>query len=219
MQLIMVRHGKSIGNITRVLQGRDEVLTERGRMQARAVAASIAQRYDVRAIYASPLARAWETAHFIGAAVGVVPEPREPLAEIDVGDAAGLTIEQWIEQNPGKDEAWLAQGIDFVWPGGESGRHLGERIAAELDRIIEAHRAVDGSIVVVSHGGALAWAVGHLLQESLESWPRHEFGNCSITEVQVGASPNDANLFVCRNDLAHLSDVPNEEVATGQLEV
>ncbi len=217
MRLVLVRHGESTGNITQVLQGRDETLTERGRTQARAVSAHIAKSYDVRALYASPLARAWETASIIGEAIGMQPEPREPLAEINVGRAAGLTVQQWVDQHPEQERGWTSDGIDFVWPGGESGRALGKRMAAELDRIIEQHRDEDGTIVAVSHGGALAWAIGYLLRESLEHWPRHDFDNCSITEVQFGAVADDEPVFVCRNDVAHLSMVPNEEVATGRL--
>ena len=217
MQLVMVRHGESTGNITRILQGRDELLTERGRAQAQAVAQAIAQRYDVRALYASPLARAMETASIIGTVIGLTPEPREALAEINVGHAVGLTIKEWVAKSPDEEQRWLAEGVDFVWPGGESGRQLGARIAAELERIIAQHRSDDSAVVVVSHGGALAWAVGYLLEESLESWPAHEFDNCSVTEVKVEASVEDGLHFVCRNDIGHLSAVPNEEVATGRL--
>jgi broad specificity phosphatase PhoE len=216
MQLILVRHGESSGNITQVLQGRDELLTERGRAQAHAAGASLAQRYRVRALYASPLARAAETARIIGSAIGFEPELREPLAEINVGYAAGLTYRGWVEAHPDQYELWQADGIDYVWPGGESGRQLGQRIAAEIDQIIAHHRADDGAVVVVSHGGALAWAMRHLLGETHEEWPRHEFDNCSVTEVLVGASTGGEIQFVCRNDIAHLSVVPNEEVATGR---
>ena len=217
MRLVLVRHGESTGNITQVLQGRDETLTERGRAQARAVATHIANTYDVRKLYASPLARAFETASIIGAAVGMEPEPREPLAEINVGRAAGLTVQQWVEQHPEQERGWTLEGIDFEWPGGESGRQLGQRVATELDRMIEQHRGEDGTVVAVSHGGALAWAIGYLLRESLERWPQHTFDNCSITEVQFGTTADEEPVFVYRNDVAHLSVVPNEEVATGRL--
>ena len=62
MQLLLVRHGESAGNLTRILQGRDDPLTERGRRQARELAAYLGARGDVRAIYTSPLGRAAETA-------------------------------------------------------------------------------------------------------------------------------------------------------------
>src|SRR5690348_11197429 len=61
MRLILVRHGESLGNVTRTMQGRADPLTDRGRSQARAIATHLQSRGDVRTIYASPLARALET--------------------------------------------------------------------------------------------------------------------------------------------------------------
>src|SRR3712207_3489162 len=121
MRLLLVRHGESTGNVTRVLQGRDDPLTERGRGQARAIARHLAARGDVQAIYTSPLARAYETARIIGAAVGVEPEPREGFAEIDVGQAAGLTLEEWIARFPAEEERFQREGLDFVWPAAKVG--------------------------------------------------------------------------------------------------
>ena len=85
MRLLLVRHGETVGNILRQLQGDDDPLTERGRRQAREVASYLAGRGDLRALYASPLIRAFETAQVIGAAVGLAPQPRPGLAEINVG--------------------------------------------------------------------------------------------------------------------------------------
>ncbi len=216
MRLLLVRHGESTGNVTRVLQGRDDPLTERGRRQARAIARHLAARGDVQAIYTSPLARAYETARIIGAAVGVEPEPREGFAEIDVGQAAGLTLEEWIARFPAEEERFQREGLDFVWPGGESGRQLAARTAAETDHIIDRHRNDAGAVVVVSHGGALAWIVGHLLQESRDTWPRHPFDNCSLTEVDIDVDDPHNATFMCHNEVGHLSPEPDEEVATGR---
>ena len=213
MRLLLVRHGESIGNITQLLQWRDEPLTERGRRQAREIAAYLAARGDVRALYTSPLARAVETGRVIGAAVGIEPELRDGLAEIDVGDAAGWTFEAWSARFPDEARRYHSEGIDYAFPGGESGRQLGVRTAAEIDRIIAAHDGNEGAIVVVSHGGALGWILAYLLQESRDPWPRHQFDNCSITEVTIDAQQV---TVVCRNEVGHLSPEPAEEVATGR---
>ncbi len=71
-------------------------------------------------------------------------------------------------------------------------------------------------MVVVSHGGALAWIVGHLLQESRDTWPRHPFDNCSLTEVDIDVDDPHNATFMCRNEVGHLSPEPDEEVATGR---
>ena len=214
MRLLLVRHGESLGNVTQVLQGRDDPLTDRGRRQAGEIAAHLATSHNVRAIYASPLARAYETAQIIGARIGIDPQPREGLAEINVGSAVGLTFENWTARFPDEARRFRTQGIDYTFPEGESGRQLGARIAADLDRIVAAHAGGDDTVIVVSHGGALAWALHHLLEETSDSWPRYDFHNCSLTEVMIEPATQEV-MVVCRNEIGHLSPEPTEEVATG----
>ena len=217
MQLLLVRHGESAGNLTRILQGRDDPLTERGRRQARELAAHLAARGDVRAIYTSPLARAAETARIIGGAVGLTPEPREGLAEINVGKAEGFTFEDWAARFPEEAARFHGEGVDYAFPGGETGRQLGARTAAEIDRIIGENRLEGGAVVVVSHGGALAWTIAHLLRQGRDTWPRHQLDNCSITEVTVDPADSQAVTFVCQNEIGHLSPEPEGDVATGRV--
>lgn len=217
MQLLLVRHGESAGNLTRVLQGRDDPLTERGRRQAREIAAHLAARGDVRVLYTSPLSRAYETARIIGDVVGLEPHPREGLAEINVGAASGLTFNEWAARYPEEAQRFQRDGIDFAFPGGESGRQLAARTAAEIDWIISTNRLEEGAVVVVSHGGALAWIVSHLLREPRDVWPRHQFDNCSITEVTIDPTDSQALTFVCLNERGHLTPEPDEEFATGRL--
>lgn len=217
MRLLLVRHGETEGNRDRVLQGADDPLTERGRRQARELAAHLSGREDVSALYASPYRRAFDTARAIGEALGVEPEPRPALAELDVGDAAGYRFEAWAEAFPDEVERFRTEGMDYSWPGGESGRDLSARTEEEIERILRAHGREAGAVVVVSHGGALAWIIAHLLGEPDGEWPHGyaRLDNCSITEAEIppnGAGP--AN-FLYRNEVGHLSPDPDEEAATG----
>jgi broad specificity phosphatase PhoE len=213
---LLVRHGESAGNLTRSLQGREDPLTDRGRRQAREVAAMLAERGDVRALYASPLARAFESAQIVGEAVGLAPIPREGLAEINVGEAAGMPFDDWVARDPEQAQRFREEGIDFIWPGGESGRELATRVAAEADAIISAHRLEAGAVVVVSHGGALGWLIDHLLHEPRDRWPQHQLLNCSLTEITIDPD-EQAVTFVCLNEVGHLSPEPEEEVALGRV--
>ncbi len=216
MRLLMVRHGESAGNVTQVLQARDDALTERGRRQARQIAAHLATRDDLIAMYTSPLARAFETSQIIGAAVGLTPQPEEDLAEIDVGNATGLTFKEWTLRFPEEAERYHRQGSAYTFPGGESGLQLGVRTAAVIDRLIAQHKHEPGTIVVVSHGGALAWIVAHLQDEATETWPPHLFDNCSITEIAIDPESERVSEIVCQNEVGHLATNADEEVATGR---
>lgn len=217
MRLLLVRHGETDGNVRRRLQGSEDPLTARGRRQAGEIAAHLAGRDDVVALYASPYQRAFDTARAIGEALGVDPEPRPALAELDVGDAAGYRFEAWVEEFPEEAERFRLEGVDYRWPGGESGLDLSARTEREMDRILEAHRREEGAVVIVSHGGALAWIIAHLLGEPDGEWPHSytRLDNCSITEAEI--SPNGAGpaKFLYTNEVGHLSPDPDEEAATG----
>ena len=212
-----MRHGETEGNVSRRLQGADDPLTERGRRQAEEIAAHLSVRDDVVALYASPYRRAFDTARAIGGALGVEPEPRPALAELDVGDAAGYRFEAWVEEFPEEAERFRTEGVDYSWPGGESGRDLSVRAEGEIERILEAHGHEAGAVVVVSHGGTLAWIIAHLLGEPDGEWPHSytRLDNCSITEAEISPNGKRPATFLYTNEVGHLSPDPDEEAATG----
>lgn len=210
MRLLLVRHGQTMGNILRQLQDDHDPLTELGRRQAREVAAHLATLVGVEALYCSPLQRALDTATIIGAAIGLEPQPRPGWAEINVGRAAGHTFEGWREQFPDEAVAFRADGAGYRWPGGESGRDVATRTAAEIEWLLARHGETTGPIVIVSHGAALAWAISYLLREPGDRWPRDHMrlGNCSLTEVTIDPAAwvtGQPAIFVCRNVIDHLS--------------
>ena len=217
MRLLLVRHGETEGNVRRRLQGSEDPLTERGRRQAAEIAAHLSGRHDVLALYASPYRRAFDTASAIGDALGTEPEPRAALAELDVGDAAGYRFEAWIEEFPEEAERFRLEGVDYRWPGGESGLDLSARAEREIGRILEAHRREAGAVVVVSHGGALAWIIAHLLGEPDGEWPHSytRLENCSITEAEIPPNGSGPAKFLYTNEVGHLTPDPDEEAATG----
>lgn len=217
MRLLLVRHGETGGNLERRLQGPDDPLTERGRRQARELAAHLSRRGDVLALYTSPYPRALQTARTIGGALGMEPAPRAGLAEMDVGEAAGYRFDDWAEAFPEEAERFRAEGVDYAWPGGESGRQLAARAAHEVDRILESHGHEPDAVVVVSHGGALAWVISYLLGESGKEWPYHyaRLDNCSITEMEVPPDGEGPATLVSTNEVGHLSPDPDAEAATG----
>lgn len=216
MRLIFIRHGQTVANTVRRLQDDHDPLTELGRRQAAALATHLAGLGEVAALYSSPAARALDTARIIGAAIGHEPQPRAAWAEINVGRAAGQTFAAWREQFPAEADGFRADGIGYTWPGGESGRDVARRTAAEIIWLLERHQSDAAPVLVVSHGAALAVTCAHLLREPGDRWPREHMGlaNCSLTEVTIdpvawaGGHPA---VFVCRNVTDHLSALIADE--------
>jgi probable phosphoglycerate mutase len=219
MRLLLVRHGETLGNVERKLQGADDPLTERGRRQAHEISAHLSGREDIMALYTSPFARAVETAQAIGEALRLDPVSRDGLAEVDVGRASGYRFEEWAELFPEEAEKFQTQGMDYAWPEGESGHDVSARAAAELNSILADHRDASDTVVVVSHGGTLAWIISHLLQEPGDEWPHEHMRleNCSITEVDV--QEDGPASFLYTNEIGHLSPSPDAEAATGDEEI
>ena len=210
MRLLFIRHGQTLGNIMRLLQDEHDPLTDLGRRQAGAIAAHLAGLGPAEALYSSPLGRALDTARAIGAAIGHEPQPRPAWAEINVGRAAGHTFDAWREQFPDESAAFRADGVGYAWPGGESGRDVARRTAAEIEWLLTRHHAAAAPVVIVSHGGALAWAFSYLLREPGDRWPREHMrlDNCSLTEVTIDPATwaaGEPATFVCRNTIDHLA--------------
>ena len=96
MKLYLVRHGQTDLNRVRRYQGRIDVpLNETGIGQARQLAVRLSSEpFD--AIYASPLARAHETARLIhdGRSIAIITSPE--LVEMDFGRLEGKTYQEII---------------------------------------------------------------------------------------------------------------------------
>ncbi len=189
MRLLLIRHGQSQGNVDAIIQGADDPLTDFGRSQAHAVGRFLGQRREATHLYASPLVRARETAEIIGSYIGLAPALEPGLAEINTGEAAGLTWTAWTLANPEMAERLAAMdpSFDESWVGGESGREFVDRIFVAYDRIVTQHLGTDDVVAVVSHGGPLAWISAHVHGDPKEQWPhdRAVFVNCSISELEI----------------------------------
>jgi probable phosphoglycerate mutase len=165
--LWLVRHGESTWNTAGLAQGHsDEAeLTERGARQAAEAAAQFGYR-PVRAIYASDLRRAQQTAAAFAAVLGLPVRADPRLRERSLGVLEG-TAHQAIDSSV----TGLADGLvidpDTKPLGGESVRDLYARAAAfcadlaaglpggPLPPVAGPEAAGTGDVLVVAHGGTV----------------------------------------------------------------
>jgi broad specificity phosphatase PhoE len=153
-QLWLARHGETEWSASGRHTGRTDIpLTETGQAQA----ATLGERlhgHRFVLVLSSPLARAADTARLAGFRDVTVLD--EDLREWDYGEFEGRKTEEIRERYPG----WtIWQG---PWPGGESI----DEVAARADRVITRVRAVDGDVLVFSHG--------HLLRVLAARWLERE---------------------------------------------
>ncbi|MER7589587.1 bifunctional RNase H/acid phosphatase [Micromonospora sp. NPDC127501] len=151
-RLILVRHGETAYTEQRRYSGRGDVpLSERGRAQARATGARVAELAPtVAAVLSSPLSRCTATAASIAEALGgdVPVRTEDDLIECDFGQWEGRTFAEVRQEWPGEMDAWLASPR-IAPPGGESFTQVAERAHRVISGLLTAYPGE--TVVVVSH--------------------------------------------------------------------
>ena len=140
-EVVLVRHGETEWTKSGQHTGTTDIpLTDEGRRVAERLGERLRGREFAVAL-SSPLSRSLETACLAG-----FPEDRlrlsEDLREWDYGEFEGRTTAQIREHWPG----WL------LWRDGAPGGEDAAAVGARADRVIAALHAVDGDVVVFSHG-------------------------------------------------------------------
>ena len=178
--LLLVRHGTT-GTTGKVLPGRAPGLhlSEAGRAEAEAAAARIAALDDVRAVYASPLERAQETAAPIAGATGRRVRTVEGLNECDFGSWTGRKLADLRRLAAWRQVQHTPSGFRF--PGGESFPEMQTRICGTLADLAARHRG--GAIVAVSHADCIKAAVAQAVGTPLDLFQRLVISPCSITVI------------------------------------
>ena len=152
--LYFARHGETVANVEHRFQGRNDTpLTEHGRMQARMLAAILAELLAGQPrprFVCSPLPRARTTMEMILDALGLAriydTDPR--LMEINLGDWSGLTDEEAKALDPAMWDKRINDKWNVCVPGG------GESYAMVAERITEWATELDRDTVAISHGAA-----------------------------------------------------------------
>lgn len=167
LRLVLARHGQTPANVGRVLDTRlpGPGLTDLGREQARALGRELADGAEgpVVAVYHSSAHRAAETAALVAAGLGLVPQRVEGVHEVQVGELEGRHDEESITRFRAVYDGWLGGRLEDAIDGGESGRDVVTRYLAAVSGLRERH-ADGGTIVLISHGGALRLAAQTLVE-------------------------------------------------------
>jgi broad specificity phosphatase PhoE len=161
-EVYLARHGETVWSISGQHTGRTDIpLTSRGERHAQ----SLGQRLNGAAfakVLTSPLVRASRTCELAG--FGNLAEADSDLQEWDYGQYEGRRTVDIRQEQAG----WYL--FRDGCPGGESV----EAISARADRVVSRLRAIDGNVLIFSHG--------HILRVLTARW--------------LGLPAGDARLFV-----------------------
>jgi probable phosphoglycerate mutase len=195
LEIYLLRHGETVWNRQRRMQGRlDSPLTLKGIRQAEALGRLMRQLIGAgegHRMLASPLPRAWQTAAIVAETMEYAAdriERHELLLEMTWGDWDGLTAEEITARDP---ELWQAR-IDDRWTvpppgGGETQQDIIDRAARFLGRVEDGER-----LIVVAHG-----ALGRAM--------RVAYQNAAAEEMLRMDEPHDA-VFHLQNGLIRRYD-------------
>ncbi len=183
--LVLVRHGETEWSAQgRYAGATDVALNKAGREQAQRLAAWVS-RAQLAEVWSSPLTRARETAEIAtgGAGLPLRIDPR--LAELDFGEAEGLTSAQMRQLFPDARAAFERNPAAHPLPGGERPGAALARALSCLEEISTGNPRA--RVMVVVHTTLIRLLVCHVLGIALGDYRRRlpmiEHG--ALTELRL----------------------------------
>ena len=184
-RVLIWRHGRTEWNATGRIQGQTDVPLDEIGVQQALQAAPLLAAEEPDAIVSSDLQRAKRTADALAALTGLPVRVDPRLRETEFGPWQGLTQPELAERWPTEFQRWKRGDTPDV-EGDETPAQVIDRMRAG---VTEALEAVDGTLVVVCHGGAARRAV-----QALTGWSDEvaaqlaALGNCRWTEMRLSSS-------------------------------
>jgi len=158
VKLYLIRHAQSTANVRKSLDTAlpGPPLTDLGRQQAESLATELAGE-PIVAVYASQATRAQQTARPLAASLDQEVQVIEGVQEVFVGDLEGATDEAAIRTYMETVSPWLRGELSVSMPGGESGLQVRARYLDAVGELRAKHEETDpdGTVALVSHGGAI----------------------------------------------------------------
>ena len=204
-RLLLIRHGQSdFGSegFRTSPRGRqwDPGLSDLGRRQADALAARLVLTPPPAVVVTSPFRRCRETIGPYLERAGIEASADEEVGEVFVGEWEGLSFEEIVSGDEELARRFRdSEPMFSLAPGGETGGDLRRRVVPAVERTLEG--ALEGNVVVVTHGGVINAYLGHVLGIDQDMFFLPE--NASINTVAFDG-PTRRMRFL--NDTRHLTE-------------
>jgi len=179
---LLIRHGQN-DLLEKKLAGRlpDVHLNPKGREQAQRLS-EVLSALPIKAVYASPLERAQETAEPIARSHGLLVETLPALLEINFGGWQGKKIKRLKKRRLWKAVQRKPSAVRF--PDGESFTEAQDRIVEGLCSL-SAHDKEKDLVVCVAHSDVIRLAVAYFLGLPLDNFQRIHIATASITVLHL----------------------------------
>jgi probable phosphoglycerate mutase len=207
-ELFVVRHGQTIWNQQRRLQGQmDSPLTQEGLKQAESLAERLASK-KIDVIYSSDLGRTMLTARFVSARMsGMQVYPDVRLRERNFGIFHGLNWEEIMKRYPEEGKNEKSGNADFIIPEGESRQQVLERSRDFMDEMLVKHPGK--CILAITHGGIVSSIVRIVLNIPINAPRRFYLPNTALNVFEHTGT----EWFI--KTLGEISFLDNEDLSDG----
>ena len=197
--IILIRHGETDWNAEQVFRGKIDVpLNKLGLAQAGAVKEALAE-IKIDALYASPLARALDTARVLAEKRNLEIKVEEGLSDVDFGLWQGVPKGKVKEDYPDLYNTWLTDPHLVTFPRGETLLKVQKRSMAALERAIET--SPGKTVAIVSHRVVIKVILCSVLGLDLSRFWHVKQDTCAINRFEYDTG---GYFLACLNDTCHL---------------
>ena len=189
MEIYIVRHGETVWNEKRLLQGSEDIeLNEKGRELAGLTGEKL-QNVEFDRIYSSPLIRAYETANLIRGHRNIQIIRDDRLRELSFGINEGKDSMKIREDKNNPFHNFFSKPELYIAPeGGESLEHICERAKEFMRQVIEPHIKEWKRVMIVAHGALNKALMCYIMNHGIsEYWSGGLQTNCSVSIVRLDA--------------------------------
>ena len=182
MKIYFVRHGETIWNKEKKIQGQSDIaLNEYGRELAQ-VTANALQDIPFDIVYSSPLIRAKETADILVQNRDLEIHTDNRLLEMTFGDEEGETLPNIHSHPEMKLHNFIHNPGNYTPPnGGESFEELYARCKSFIDDIIIPAEKNYNCMLVVGHGALIRGMIHNINNRPSKDFWIVTHKNCSVT--------------------------------------
>lgn len=184
---LFVRHGESEANLLHEFSNRGwkHGLTDLGIKQANSLVMRL-QDHSIRAIYTSPLLRAWQTAEIVGRAVNIVPQIANELIEFDTGALEGKSDQDsWNLYSEITNDWFIRKKYSRRFDGGDSFESILARFLPFFELIRQRHSHSDQAVLFVGHGGTFLCTLPIVFEQIEVNFAlQHRLGHTDIVVAE-----------------------------------
>lgn len=185
-RLVLVRHGRTAWNAQRRGQGHTDVpLDAVGEAEAAAAAPWLAS-FEPSVVWSSDLTRALVTATRAAERLGLGVRVDERLREFNLGERAGLTMEDYRERFPEEYQQFLRGDFRDV-PGAEQVADVTKRMCDVLGEVV-ADLSAGETALIASHGSAIKTAVLGMTGQPVALKTLGGLPNCAVAILNESAA-------------------------------